>query len=72
VVTGKYAAKIVVKLAQTGTMIQMEVKICATTLSNKPRALSKEPNRVGVSLPSPEDGNRSRFRNVVFSNYLEF
>jgi hypothetical protein len=29
-------------------------------------------NRVGVSLPSPEDGKRSSFRNVVFSSYLEF
>jgi hypothetical protein len=29
-------------------------------------ALSKGANRVGVSLPSPEDGNRSSFRNVVF------
>jgi hypothetical protein len=28
-------------------------------------ALSKEPNRVDVSLPSPEEGNRSSFRNVV-------
>jgi hypothetical protein len=28
-------------------------------------ALSKGPTRVGVS-PSPEDGNRSSFRNVVF------
>jgi hypothetical protein len=28
---------------------------------------SKVPNRVDVSLPSPEDGNRSSFRNVVFS-----
>jgi hypothetical protein len=36
------------------------------------RALSKGPNRVGVSLPSPEDGDRSSFRNVVFSRYLEF
>jgi hypothetical protein len=35
-------------------------------------ALSKGHNRVGVSLPSPEDGNRSSFRNVVFSSYLEF
>jgi hypothetical protein len=35
-------------------------------------ALSKEPNRVGVSCPSPGDGNRSSFRNVVFSTYLEF
>jgi hypothetical protein len=31
-------------------------------------ALSKGPNRVGVSLPSPEDGNRSSLRNVVFSS----
>jgi hypothetical protein len=30
--------------------------------------LSKGPNRVGVSLPSPEDGNRSSFWNVVFSS----
>jgi hypothetical protein len=28
--------------------------------------------RVEVSLPSHEDGNRSGFRNVVFSSYLEF
>jgi hypothetical protein len=34
--------------------------------------ISKGPNRVGVSLPSPEDGNRSSFRDVVFSGYLEF
>jgi hypothetical protein len=27
---------------------------------------------VGVSLPWPEDGDRSSFRNVVFSSYLEF
>jgi hypothetical protein len=32
-------------------------------------ALSKGPNRVGVFLPSPEDGNRSSFRNVVFSGF---
>jgi hypothetical protein len=30
-------------------------------------AQSKGTNRVGVSLPSPEDGNRSRFRNAVLS-----
>jgi hypothetical protein len=29
-------------------------------------------NRIGVSLPSPEEGNRSSFRNVVFYSYLEF
>jgi hypothetical protein len=34
-------------------------------------ALSKGPNRVGISLPLPEDGNRPSFRNVVFQ-YLEF
>jgi hypothetical protein len=32
----------------------------------------KGPNRVDVSLPSPEDGNRSSFWSVVFSSYLEF
>jgi hypothetical protein len=31
-----------------------------------------KPNRVGVSLRSPEYGNRSSFRNVLFSSYLEF
>jgi hypothetical protein len=35
-------------------------------------ALFKGPNRLGVSLPSPEDGNRLSFRNIVFRNYLEF
>jgi hypothetical protein len=30
------------------------------------------PNTVGVSLRSPEEGNRSSFRNVVFSSCLEF
>jgi hypothetical protein len=35
-------------------------------------ALSKGPSRLVVSLPSPKDGNRSSFRNVVFSSYLEF
>jgi hypothetical protein len=29
-------------------------------------------NRLCVSLPFPEDGKRSSFRNVVFSSYLEF
>jgi hypothetical protein len=32
-------------------------------------ALSKRPNWVGVFPPSPEDGNRSSFRNVVFSSF---
>jgi hypothetical protein len=31
-------------------------------------AFSKGANRVGVSLPVPEDGNRSSFRNVVLSS----
>jgi hypothetical protein len=35
-------------------------------------ALSKGSNRVGVSLPSPEDGNRTSVRNGVFSSYLAF
>jgi hypothetical protein len=30
------------------------------------------PLRKSDSLPSPEDGNRSSFRNAVFSSYLEF
>jgi hypothetical protein len=29
-------------------------------------------SRVGAFLPSREDGNRSIFRNVVLSSYLEF
>jgi hypothetical protein len=29
-------------------------------------------NRVGIFLPLPEDENRSIFRKVVFTNYLEF
>jgi hypothetical protein len=29
---------------------------------------SNGPNRVGVSLPSPEDGNRFSFRNVLISS----
>jgi hypothetical protein len=33
-------------------------------------ALSKGPDRVGVSLPSPEEGKRSSFRNTMFSSYL--
>jgi hypothetical protein len=33
--------------------------------SNAGVALSKGPNRVGVSVPSPEEGKRSSFRNVV-------
>jgi hypothetical protein len=30
------------------------------------------PNRVGGSLPSPEDRKQSSFHNVVFFSYLEF
>jgi hypothetical protein len=30
---------------------------------------SKGLNRVGVSLTTPEDGNRSSFQNVVFSMF---
>jgi hypothetical protein len=35
-------------------------------------AVSKGPNRVGVSLPLPDNRKRSSFRDVVFSSYLEF
>jgi hypothetical protein len=35
-------------------------------------AFPKGRNRVGVFLPSPENGNSSSARNVVFSTYLEF
>jgi hypothetical protein len=35
-------------------------------------ALSMGPNRVGVSVSSPEDGNGSSFKDDVFSIYLEF
>jgi hypothetical protein len=34
--------------------------------------LSNGHNRVVVSIPSPEDGNRSGFSDVVFFSYLEF
>jgi hypothetical protein len=34
--------------------------------------LSKDLNRVHISLPTPEDGNRSSFRNVMFPTCLEF
>jgi hypothetical protein len=36
---------------------------------------SKGPNRVGISLslsPSPEDNDKSSFRDVLFPGYLEF
>jgi hypothetical protein len=33
-------------------------------------ALYEGPSRVNISLPSPEDGQRFSFRNVVFSGYL--
>jgi hypothetical protein len=32
-------------------------------------AVSKGPNRLGVSPPPSEDGNRTSFRNVVFSSF---
>jgi hypothetical protein len=32
----------------------------------------KGPNRVGVLLPSPEEGNRSSFQNTVFYRFFEF
>jgi hypothetical protein len=35
------------------------------TLSESPDAFSMGPNGEGVSLPSPEEGNRSTFRNIA-------
>jgi hypothetical protein len=35
-------------------------------------SLSKEPNGVRASLPTPEDGNRSSLQTIVFCSYLEF
>jgi hypothetical protein len=35
-------------------------------------ALSKGPNRVGVSFSLPEDANEWSFRTAVFSSLLEF
>jgi hypothetical protein len=35
-------------------------------------ALCKRPNRLYISVSSPEDGNGSSFRNAVFPSYLEF
>jgi hypothetical protein len=40
--------------------------------SLRKKSVSKGPNKVGVSLPSPEDGKISNFRNFVFSSYLEY
>jgi hypothetical protein len=34
--------------------------------------LSKRPSSVGVSLSTPEEGNRSSFRIIMFYSYLEF
>jgi hypothetical protein len=35
-------------------------------------ALSKGPNRVDASLPTPEDANRTIFQKMSFYSYLEF
>jgi hypothetical protein len=35
-------------------------------------ALSKDIKKTGFFFLSPEDGNKSSFRNVAFSIYLEF
>jgi hypothetical protein len=49
------------------------VSFCALRHENSSLelAISIAPNRVGVFLRSPEGRNRSSFRNVVFSIYLE-
>jgi hypothetical protein len=43
-----------------------------TSILLGPLDLSKGPNKVGVSLPFAEDGNRHSFRNVLFSYYLDY
>jgi hypothetical protein len=35
-------------------------------------AVFEGPEKVGVSLPSPEDRNRSCFRNILFPSYLDY
>jgi hypothetical protein len=45
--------------------------LCSVPYKDLTATVTEGPNRVGFSLPSPEDGNISSFRNVVFSNYLE-
>jgi hypothetical protein len=50
----------------------MDISISYINIHWLKLALSKGPNKVGVSLPSLEGGNRSSFRIVVFSGYLEF
>jgi hypothetical protein len=49
-----------------------EEKEASTLLGSLGRALSKGINKQYVSLPSPEEENRSIFRNVLFSNCFEF
>jgi hypothetical protein len=35
-------------------------------------AIFKRPNTVGAFIPSPDEGNRSSFQNVLLPNYLQF
>jgi hypothetical protein len=42
--------------------------LCPSSISELSVALSNGPNRVVVTLPAPEDGNKSSFRIVVFSS----
>jgi hypothetical protein len=34
--------------------------------------ISKRFDRIDLSLPSPDDGNRSSFEDILISDYLEF
>jgi hypothetical protein len=50
---------------ETSTLLQ-SLERANLNHSNWRLPLSKGPKRVDVSFPLPEDGNRSRFRNVMF------
>jgi hypothetical protein len=53
------------------TVLQTNRNLISVTGPLMRLALSKKPNRVGVSLPLSEDGHRPSFRKAVFSSYLE-
>jgi hypothetical protein len=48
---------------------KLSEKCCLEILGQFSLALSKGPKTVYFSLSSPEDGNRSSLRHVVFSSY---
>jgi hypothetical protein len=52
---------------------KVEEKLHWGTLTKKVEyQCTKGPNRVGVAHSSPEDWNRSSFRNIMFCSHLEF